>query len=72
MSQRPLLARIVILVGAILLVAGHGAFLYFMRAHMSLSIGAICSLLVVVLIKHLGLLGPLLGYFQRSRAKDKI
>ncbi len=69
MSQRPLLARTVILFGAVVLVAGHGAFLYYVRVHTSLSVGALAGLILLVLVKHLGLLAPA---FARIRHRSGV
>jgi hypothetical protein len=66
MRRRPLLARIGILPGAVVLVAGHGAFLYYIRAHMGLSVGALAGLILLVLVKHLGLLAPVFARFRRG------
>lgn len=52
--QRSLLTRIVILLAALLLIAGHGAFFYYIRAHMGLSAGALCGVILLVFVKHLG------------------
>jgi membrane protein YdbS with pleckstrin-like domain len=65
MRQHPLLARTVILFGAVVLVAGHGAFLYYVRAHVGLSVGALAGLILLVLVKHLGLLAPAFARFRR-------
>ena len=65
MRQRPLVARIMILFGAVVLVAGHGAFLYYVRVHMGLSVGALAGVILLVLVKHLGLLAPAFARFRR-------
>jgi membrane protein YdbS with pleckstrin-like domain len=65
MRQRPLLVRSVILFGAVVLVAGHGAFLYYVRAHVRLSVEAFAGLILLVLVKHLGLLTPAFARFRR-------
>lgn len=67
--QRRLLTRIVILFGAVALVAGHGAFLYYLRVHMGLSFGALGGLILLLLVKHLGLLAPA---FARLRRRSSI
>lgn len=72
LRQRPLLARIVILFGAVALVAGHGAFLYYVRAHMGLSVGALAGLILLVLVKHLGLLAPAFARFRRRSSVKAI
>ncbi len=65
MRQRPLLARIVILFAVIALVAGHGAFLYYIRVHLGMSLGVIAGVVLLVLVKHLGLLTPVFARFRR-------
>jgi len=65
MRQHPLVLRVVILLGAVVLVAGHGAFLYYMRVHIGLSVGALAGLILLVLVKHLGLLAPAFARFRR-------
>ncbi len=65
MRQRPLLARIVIPSAAVVLAAGHGVFLYYIRGHMGLSVGAFAGVLLLVLVKHLGLLAPAFARFRR-------
>jgi hypothetical protein len=63
--RHPLLVRTVIFFGAVLLVAGHGAFFYFMRAHMGLSAWAVCGAILLLIVKHLGLFGPVFARFRR-------
>jgi len=63
--RHPLLARTVILLGAVLLVAGHGAFFYFMRAHIGLSAWAVSSAIFLLIVKHLGLFAPVFARFRR-------
>jgi len=63
--RHPLLVRTVILLGALVLVAGHGAFFYFMRAHMGLSAWAVCGATFLLIVKHLGLFGPVFARFRR-------
>jgi hypothetical protein len=63
--RHPLLVRAVIFLGAVLLVAGHGAFFYFMRAHMGLSASAVCGAIFLLIVKHLGLFGPVFARFRR-------
>jgi hypothetical protein len=73
MRQRPLLALTVILFGAVALVAGHGAFLYYIRLHVGLSVGALAGLILLVFVKHLGLLAPAFARFQhRSGVKASV
>ena len=50
---------------AFVLIAGHGFFLYYFRAHLVLSAAVIWGLIAVVVIKHLGLLGSLYALVRR-------
>ena len=71
--RHPLLACTVILLGAVLLMAGHGGFFYFMRTHMGLSAWAVCGAIFLLIIKHLGLFGPVFARFRRrSGAKTAL
>lgn len=72
MRQRQLLVRIVIVFGAVVLVAGHGAFLYYVRVHAGLSFGALAGLILLVLVKHLGLFAPALSRFRRRSSVETI
>ncbi len=73
MRQRPLLARTVIFFGVVVLVAGHGAFLYYVRVHVGLSVGALAGVIILVLAKHLGLLAPAFARFRhRSGVKATV
>jgi len=62
---RWLVHRLILLAVIAVFVAAHGAILYFVSSHISVSIAAATVILVV--IKHLGLLGPLLAWFRRRR-----
>jgi hypothetical protein len=57
----------ILLVAAAILVAGHGIVLYYISSLMTVSVGALASAIILVVIKHLGLLGPLLALFRRSQ-----
>jgi hypothetical protein len=52
-------------VGVVMLILGHGAVLYYVSSHMALSAAAIAAVIVLVVIKHLGLLAPLYALFRR-------
>jgi hypothetical protein len=43
----------------------HAALLYYVVAHMSLSVAAVSGVVILIVIKHLGLLGPLYALFRR-------
>lgn len=54
-----------LLVGVIGLVAGHVALLYYGLSHAALSAAVVSSVVVLIVVKHLGLLGPLYALFRR-------
>jgi hypothetical protein len=57
--------RLILLAMAGAFLAAHGAMLYYVSSHATVSIAAVVVILVV--IKHLGLFGPLLAWFRRRR-----
>jgi hypothetical protein len=65
-GHRRLLTRpgIMLIVVAIL-IAGHGIALYFVAWHTTLSAAVLSSVIILVVIKHLGLLGALFALFRR-------
>jgi len=62
---RWLVHRLILLAAVGVFIAAHGAILYYLSSHLSLSIAA--AALILVVVKHLGLLGPLLAWFRRRR-----
>src|SRR6266700_2138327 len=50
---------------AIMLVAGHGIILYYASSHLALSAGLISGVVLLIVIKHLGLLGSAYALFRR-------
>jgi hypothetical protein len=48
---------------AALLAAGHAIVLYRVSSHLAWTVGL--GLILLVLFKHLGLLGPIYGFFKR-------
>ena len=50
---------------AVFLVAGHGIILYYFSSHLALSAAVASGVIVVVVIKHVGLLGSLYGRLRR-------
>jgi hypothetical protein len=54
-----------LLAGAIILIAGHGLILYYFSSHLALSATAITGVIVLVIVKHLGLLGPLYAIVRK-------
>jgi membrane protein YdbS with pleckstrin-like domain len=59
--------------GAILLlIVGHGLILYYALSRTALSVTVVLAVIVLVVIKHLGLLGPLYALFRlRSRSNTR-
>lgn len=57
----------ILLVVFAVLLAGHGAILYFVSSHVALSATGLSAGIILVLIKHVGLLGPLYAFFRRRR-----
>ena len=54
-----------VLVGVAVLIAGHGIVLYYVSSHAALSAGVVAGVVIVVVVKHLGLVGPLYALFRR-------
>ena len=50
---------------AIVLIAGHGIVLYFVKSHFTLSASVIGGVVLLIVIKHLGLLAPAWALFRR-------
>jgi hypothetical protein len=57
--------RLILLVGAVVLIAGHGIILYYVSSHTALSAVVVSGVILLVVIKHLGLLRPLYALFRR-------
>jgi hypothetical protein len=55
----------VVIVLAVLLMAGHGIILYYASSHFGLSAGLVAGVILLIVIKHLGLLGPAYALFRR-------
>ena len=54
----------VLIVAVVLLLAAHSIAFYFMR-HLAISTAMVSAMVVVVLIKHLGMLSPLYAWLRR-------
>lgn len=63
--NRSLVRISLLLIAALTLVAGHGFVLYGLSSHSMLSAVAVSGLVIVVLIKHLGLLGSIYALIRR-------
>jgi hypothetical protein len=68
-----LLARrrgwILLLLVAVL--AGHGVILYYALSHVTLSAAVLSGAIILLLIKHVGLLGPVYAWFRRRRPRNR-
>ena len=53
---------------AIVLVLGHGVILYYVSSHVAMSATVVAGVVVLLVIKHLGLLVPLSALFRRRRS----
>jgi len=51
--------------GVVILIAGHGIVLYYFASHVTLSAAVVSGAIVLVVIKHLGLLGRVYALFRR-------
>ena len=64
-------ARIwVLAVAAITLIAGHGIVLYYFSSHVALSALVVSGAIILMVIKHLGLLAAFLGPRYRRNKED--
>jgi membrane protein YdbS with pleckstrin-like domain len=61
-----------LLPAGVIVLAVHSAVLYYVVLHLSLPIAAVSGVIVLIVVKHLGLLSPLYVLFRRrGRIKDK-
>jgi membrane protein YdbS with pleckstrin-like domain len=76
MNKRPhLLARRhvwMLPVVVIVLLAGHGVILYYLSSHVMLSAAVLSGAIILLVIKHVGLLGPLYARFRRRRSGHRL
>src|ERR1700687_4289611 len=63
--SRPLTRTLMLSAGVVVLIAGHGIILYYVSAHAALSAAVVSGVIILVVIKHLGLLGPLYALLRR-------
>jgi hypothetical protein len=56
---------------AVVLIAAHLFPLYYLFSHKVLSASIVAGVLLVVLIKHLGIIGPVYAFFRRRSHKLK-
>lgn len=55
------------LAGAAILIAGHGIILYYVSSHLTMSAAVLAAVIGLVVVKHLGLLGPLYAVSRKTR-----
>lgn len=53
----------------LILIAGHGFILYYASSHMALSAGVVAGVVLLIVIKHLGALGPAFALLRRRLRK---
>jgi hypothetical protein len=58
-------------VGIVLLIAVHMIVLYRVSSHMALGMATVAGAIILVLIKHLGLLGSYTLFRRRSRRNER-
>jgi len=54
---------------AVILIAGHGVILFYISSHIAVSAAVIAGVILLVLVKHLGLLGPLYAMLRKRRRR---
>lgn len=65
------LKRLLILAAAaVILMLGHGVFFYY--AYPRLGLAVVSGAMLLVLLKHVGLIGPAYGYFRRRRSRRNV
>ena len=56
----------IVLAAAAVLIAGHGVILYYVSSYMALSVAAIAGVVVMLVVNHLGFLGPLHALLRKA------
>ena len=54
---------------AAVLIAGHGVVLYYLSSHLAASTAVFAGVFVLVVLKHLGLLGPFYAMVRKWRSR---
>jgi membrane protein YdbS with pleckstrin-like domain len=54
----------------VVLLAGHGVILYYVSSHMVLSAAALSGAIILLVMKHVGLLGQVYARFRRRRSRN--
>ncbi len=62
---RPMTRLLILSAAALLLVSGHAIFLRYVVSHTALSGAVLLGVIALVVIKHVGLFGPLYAVFRR-------
>ncbi len=57
-------------VGVVILIAGHGIVLYYFSSHVALSAAVVSGVIILVVIKHLGVLGSTYALFRRRARRN--
>jgi hypothetical protein len=57
---------------ALILIGAHGIIIYYFSSHLALSTAVVSSVIILVLIQHLGWLGPLLVVFRRRSKRGRL
>lgn len=60
----------VLLVLLVVLVAGHGVILHYVSSHVVLSVAVLSGAVILLVIKHAGLLGSVYALFRRRRPRN--
>ncbi len=63
--KRPRMRRWLLVSVGIVLLAGHSVILYYVQPHVALSAAVLSGVVVLIVIKHLGLLAPLYAAVRR-------
>ena len=63
--SRLLTLRWMLALGAVVLIAGHAVIFYYILRHRTLSAALVSGAIILVVINHVGLLGPLYALFRR-------
>ena len=53
------------------LIAVHGVILYYFSSHMTLSVAVVVGVIAMVVVKHLGLLGPIYALLRKALRRPK-
>ena len=56
----------ILLTGAMVLIVGHGVILYYVSSHLALSSAVIAGVVAIVVVKHLGWIGPLYAVLRKA------